>query len=530
MPNYDQWLAPFYLSWYQPGQINLSYSMIITLANAKGIFTETRKLHVVDFGRGTLAMQFGVALAAADAIRDGQIIDEILMDSLDSSTAMINIGMKLWERFKMKVKEDSNLAELNQANNVIDARINEIRCKPKDDTVRWLSAMHAVYDGNKDDVSRWLQGIQLLFSLDAGFLTTHNFKKHLLLAAPLFSENNYKGKFYRDRDVSSQLEGVVEKTTAWRRALRDSTFERSHYPDDLDIGRIKNYLKSNVTWERQLEKASIHIYHKWSAMAPSTNQTSLFAGRSEGNSAPCPSPQRIGKIKLSYKPVCEILNKATGFMNAYEFTLNPYSGCSFGCAYCYAAFFSPTKDNRDNWGRWVVVKENAVERLRKRKPGALDGKMIYMSSVTDPYQLIERRLRITRGLLELVAERHKPKLVVQTRSPLVVRDCDLFRRIEDNGGRVQVNMTVTTDDGDVRRAFEPFCPSNPRRLAAVKEVQDAGIATCITMTPLLLVSNNGGFADELIDTGVKKFIARPFHFVRGKFVASTRDVALNLMI
>lgn len=156
--------------------------------------------------------------------------------------------------------------------------------------------------------------------------------------------------------------------------------------------------------------------------------------------------------------------------------------------------------------------------------------MIYMSSVTDPYQLIERRLRITRGLLELVAERHKPKLVVQTRSPLVVRDCDLFRRIEDNGERVQVNMTVTTDDGDVRHAFEPFCPSNSRRLAAVKEAQDAGIATCITVTPLLLVSNNGGFADELIDTGVKKFIAPPFHFVRGKFVASTRDVALNLMI
>lgn len=105
----------------------------------------------------------------------------------------------------------------------------------------------------------------------------------------------------------------------------------------------------------------------------------------------------------------------------------------------------------------------------------------------------------------------------------------MFRRIEDDGGRVQVNMTVTTDDKEVRRAFEPFCPSNPRRLAAVKEVQDASIATCITMTPLLLVSNNGGFADKLIDTGVKKFVAQPFHFVRGKFVASTRDVALNLM-
>ncbi len=95
MPNYDQWVAPFYLSWYQPGQINLAYSMITAIANAKGVFTETGKLHVVDFGSGVLAMQFEVALAAADAIRDEQTIDEILIDSLDSITAMINIGMKL---------------------------------------------------------------------------------------------------------------------------------------------------------------------------------------------------------------------------------------------------------------------------------------------------------------------------------------------------------------------------------------------------------------------------------------------------
>ena len=242
-------------------------------------------------------------------------------------------------------------------------------------------------------------------------------------------------------------------------------------------------------------------------MTSSPSQPSLFADRGEENPAPCPSPQRIAKNKVSYKSACEILTKATGFMNAYEFTLNPYSSCSFGYAYCYAAFFSRTKDNRDNWERWVVVKENVVELLRKRNPGALDGKMIYMSSVTDPYQPIEKELRITRGLLELVAKRHKPKMVVQTRSPLVTRDCKLFHYIEDNGGRVQVNMTVTTGDEDVRRAFDPFCPSNPRRLASVKGVQDAGIATCTTMAPLLLVNNNGDFADELIDTGVRKFIA-----------------------
>lgn len=122
--------------------------------------------------------------------------------------------------------------------------------------------MHVVYDGNKDDVGQWLQGIQLLFSSDAGFLTTHNSKEHLLPTAPLLSENGYKGKFYHGRDVPSQLEGIVEEIIAWRRALCDSVLERSNYPDDLDIGLIKNYLKTSVTWGRQLEKSSVHIYHK----------------------------------------------------------------------------------------------------------------------------------------------------------------------------------------------------------------------------------------------------------------------------
>ena len=243
-------------------------------------------------------------------------------------------------------------------------------------------------------------------------------------------------------------------------------------------------------------------------------------------------PDQIGETRIFYAPAREILTKATGFMDAYDFTLNPYSGCSFGCTYCYAAFFSRDVEKRDSWGYWVSVKENAVDLLKKRlkrRPESLDGKLIYMSSVTDPYQPVERELRLTRRLLEVMADGHTPKLVVQTRSPDVVRDCDLFRRIGENGGRVQVNMTVTTDDEDIRRTFEPFCPANPVRLKAIGEVKAAGIDTCITMTPLLLVSSPYAFADSLCDTGVEKFIAQPFHFQRGKFLAGTRDKAFDLM-
>ena len=240
------------------------------------------------------------------------------------------------------------------------------------------------------------------------------------------------------------------------------------------------------------------------------------------------SIERVGQADVAYVKTGQLLTKATGFMEAYDFTLNPYSGCSFGCTYCYAAFFSRDADKRDNWGYWVNVKANAIALLDKRRR-SLDGKLIYMSSVTDPYQPIERQLGLTRGLLEIMAKRHKPKLVVQTRSPLVERDCDLFRDIADKGGRVQVNMTVTTDDEDIRRTFEPFCPANHRRLAAIRAVQAAGIDTCITMTPLLLVNDNDAFAADLIGTGVRRFIAQSFHFNRGKFVAQTRGQAFDLM-
>ena len=239
-------------------------------------------------------------------------------------------------------------------------------------------------------------------------------------------------------------------------------------------------------------------------------------------------PRKIGAVSVQYVPVQDILTRATGFMDAYDYTLNPYAGCSFGCSYCYAAFFSGSAERTNSWGAWVDVKENAVQRL-ERRAASLDGKLIYMSSVTDAYQPIERRLGMTRSLLEVMARGYKPKLVVQTRSPDVVRDCDLFRQIIEHGGRVQVNFTVTTDDEEVRRTFEPHCPNNRVRLRAAREMCESGVDTCITLTPLLLVSDVDAFSDMLLGTGVKNYIGQPFHFQRGKFVAGTRDKAQCLM-
>lgn len=233
----------------------------------------------------------------------------------------------------------------------------------------------------------------------------------------------------------------------------------------------------------------------------------------------------LGRSQVFYKDASSILTKGKGFMNEYDYTLNPYSGCTFGCTYCYAAFFSRSEGQKNTWGYWVQVKENALELLTKFRKKPLENKSIYMSSVTDPYQPIEKELELTRTLLQELLAFHRCRLVIQTRSPLVTRDIDLFKQFET----IQINMTVTTDSERVRKIFEPLCPSNKDRLIAIKEINNAKINTCITITPLLPIDNAHSFAQMLLETGVKKFVIQPFHADKGKFVANTRENAKQLI-
>lgn len=240
---------------------------------------------------------------------------------------------------------------------------------------------------------------------------------------------------------------------------------------------------------------------------------------------PLPRKTSLGRTNIEYKNVSSILTRASGFMDLYDFTLNPYSGCSFGCTYCYAAFFSRTVQQRDGWGGWVQIKENALQQLEKRRKKPLSNKTIYISSVTDPYQPLERELQLTRSILLELAKYHQVRIVIQTRSPLVTRDIDVFKQFM----HIQVNMTITTDNEVVRKVFEPYCPPNADRLKAIKMVSDAGICGCITMTPLLPVENLETFIGSLKSTGITKFTVQPFHADRGKFIAGTRQAALELL-
>ena len=76
-----------------------------------------------------------------------------------------------------------------------------------------------------------------------------------------------------------------------------------------------------------------------------------------------PLVMKLGPAEVSYSDSRSILTEASGFIGRYDYTLNPYSGCGFGCDYCYARYFAPSEEQRDGWGRWVRVKRNAVALL-----------------------------------------------------------------------------------------------------------------------------------------------------------------------
>ena len=203
--------------------------------------------------------------------------------------------------------------------------------------------------------------------------------------------------------------------------------------------------------------------------------------------------EEFGTANVYGKPARSILNPASGYIRAYDFTLNPYRGCQYGCSYCYATAFSPNRAMRDDWGNWVIVKENAAELLVKeldrwyarhdRPPS------IYMSTVTDPYQPIECRERLTRSLLEVMLDRppaQQPTLVVQTRSPMVVRDLDLLHQFD----RVRVNLSIPTGSDAVRRDFEPRSPSIKARLNTLAKIRytapfNSRLRLSATVTPFL---------------------------------------------
>lgn len=178
-----------------------------------------------------------------------------------------------------------------------------------------------------------------------------------------------------------------------------------------------------------------------------------------------------------------ILSPASGYIGAYDYTLTPYRGCTFGCSYCYVPTLVYHRAQAASWGFALTVKKNAAELLlRQARRGGLVGKRIFCSPNTDPYLPQERQFGLTRRLLEIFCEYPPGLLMIQTRSPLVARDLDLLVQLRD---RVVVGISITTNRDDVRRVFEPRCPSIRARVSTLAQLHGSGIRTQASLAPLL---------------------------------------------
>jgi len=220
-----------------------------------------------------------------------------------------------------------------------------------------------------------------------------------------------------------------------------------------------------------------------------------------------------------------IFSPATGFIlrGGFDFSCNPYVGCTFGCTYCYAMFLPQNRRPVDDWGKWFSAKRNAVE-LAQKQAHQIAGKAVYMASVTDPYQPAERSLMLTRGIVEVLIPR-QPRLVVQTRGPLVVRDIDLLKQFQ----RLRVNVSIPTDSEHVRMLFEPKAPPLEKRWQAILELQAEGIQVGICVTPTLPIEDPDSFAKRLAHFGPQLLVCQSFHDAGGRFGADTRDEARELL-
>jgi DNA repair photolyase len=220
-----------------------------------------------------------------------------------------------------------------------------------------------------------------------------------------------------------------------------------------------------------------------------------------------------------------IFSPATGYIRraGFDWSCNPYLGCSFGCTYCYAMFLPQNRRPREHWGRWFQAKANAIELTRRQAP-KVAGQCIYLSTVTDPYLPAERALQLTRGILKELLP-FQPRLLIQTRGPLVVRDVDILSRFR----AVRVNFSIPTDSEEVRKVFEPKAPPLQKRWTALSELKKSGIPVGVCVAPLLPTENVTAFARRIASVRPDVVVVEGFHDSQGRFGGDTGPNARKLL-
>lgn len=181
------------------------------------------------------------------------------------------------------------------------------------------------------------------------------------------------------------------------------------------------------------------------------------------------------------------LNHVPGESFGFSWTINPYRGCTHACVFCFARRTHSYLDldaGRD-FEREIVVKVNVPELVRAEltRP-SWKQELVALGTNTDPYQWCESKYRMLPEILEALLAARTPVSVL-TKSPLVMRDVEIFERFRDAGLKVSVNLSVPTLDEKAWRATEPHTPSPAARLEAVAELRRRGIDSGILIAPLM---------------------------------------------
>jgi DNA repair photolyase len=220
----------------------------------------------------------------------------------------------------------------------------------------------------------------------------------------------------------------------------------------------------------------------------------------------------------------------------FDFVVNPYTCCQHGCTYCYARFMKRFTGHDEPWGQFVDVKMNAQELLEHeviRKPRG----RVWVSGVCDPYQPLEKKYELTRKCLPILF-RHGWPVTIQTKSPLVLRDIDLMKGRDE----LEVGLSVTTSDEEIRKLFEPNALPIGERIRALEQLHLAGIKTFAMIAPMLpgaeglAAALNGKVAHVLIDRmnyHYGDWVYRKYHLEGGRsdefFLATSHELASAFM-
>jgi DNA repair photolyase len=181
-----------------------------------------------------------------------------------------------------------------------------------------------------------------------------------------------------------------------------------------------------------------------------------------------------------------ILTKTNLKTADFDYSINPYIGCRFGCVYCYASFMSRFVGKKiSDWGEFVFAKVNAPELLKKeitKLPQKGKGKSLWFSSVTDPYQGMEAKYQLTRKCLQVLADYgFAGNVGILTKSNLILRDIELLDTLLDS----DIGFTITSTNDTISQYFEKLAPPVSVRLKALKTFHGRGFRTYAFLGPLL---------------------------------------------